>query len=209
MTLLFQHGACESGCTYRNTLAVQNLSLQLPFAAFNLLLIAAFYARKNTLTPALLSLISAGCYLAVAVPLASTVGLPAIAFANSLALAAHTTLMYITLTALIGTLNIRQQVDNLWRLGVAALGMAVVIRGLLLYLPTLNLSYLSEETALGRLLIVVVVGLAGSVIYFLLAALLRIEEVRMVGGMVLGRFSRRRAARSDAKTHIGEPQERA
>jgi putative peptidoglycan lipid II flippase len=203
MTLLFQHGACDSGCTYRNVLAVQNISLQLPFGAFNLLLIAAFYARKNTLTPALLGLISTACYLAVALPLAPTVGLPAIAFANSFALISHTILMYITLTLTIGTLNLRQQVDNFWRLALAAAGMAAVIWELLQYLPTLDTAHFSGETATGRLLIVIVVGLAGSAIYFLLAALLRVQEVKMVGSMFLVRFGRRRGASADVPLEQG------
>jgi putative peptidoglycan lipid II flippase len=203
MTLLFQHGACDSGCTYRNVLAVQNLSLQLPFCAFNLLLIAAFYARKNTLTPALLSLISTACYLAVAVPLAPTIGLPAIAFANSLAYMVHTIAMYITLTLIIGALNVRQQLNNIWRLTLAAAGMAAVIWGLLQYLPTLDTSYFSEKTALGKLLIVAVVGLAGVAVYFLLAALLRVEEIRMVGAMVITRIGRRGGARSSAPAERG------
>jgi putative peptidoglycan lipid II flippase len=193
MTLLFQHGACDSGCTYRNVLAVQNLSLQLPFVGVGLLLISAFYARKNTLTPNLLSLVSAAIYLAVAVPLAPTMGLPALAFANSLTIIAQCVLLYFTLTLSIGTLNIREQVNNLWRLALAAAGMAAVIWGLLQYLPTLDIVYFSNETATGRLITLLVVGVAGSGAYFLLAALLRVGEVKMVGSILGSRFKRRRA----------------
>jgi putative peptidoglycan lipid II flippase len=209
MTLLFQHGACDSGCTDRNVLAIQNLSLQLPIGAFNLLLIAAFYARKNTLTPALLLLVSMVCYLSVAVPFAPTIGLPALAFANSLTLITYTVLMYITLTLTIGALNIRQQLDNLWRLALAAAGMAVVIWVLLLYLATLDTPYFSEKIAIGRLLIVVVVGLAGSATYVLLAALLRVHEVKMAGRMLLARVGGRRGAKSSGPMDAGLPHERA
>jgi putative peptidoglycan lipid II flippase len=198
MTLLFQHGACDSGCTYRNVLALQNYSLQLPFHAFNLLLISAFYARKNTLTPALLGLISTSCYLAVAIPLAPTVGLPALVFANSLALAMHTVLMYITLTLLIGALNIREQIANLWRLTLAAAGMAVVILALLWYLPTLDTSYFASDTITGKVLTLLLVGLVASGVYFFLAWLLRVQEVKMVGGMFLARLGRRRKAAAEA-----------
>jgi putative peptidoglycan lipid II flippase len=191
MTLLFQHGACDSGCTYRNILALRNYTLQLPFGAFNLLLIAAFYARKNTLTPALLGLICTGFYLAVAVPLAQTVGLPALVFANSLLLGSHTILMYITLTVTIGALNVREQIANLWRLTLAAAGMAGVILLLLHYLPALNIDYLSDTTTTGRLLTLLLVGLMSSGVYFLLAALLRVGEVKMVGGMIRARFKMR------------------
>jgi putative peptidoglycan lipid II flippase len=209
MTLLFQHGACDSGCTYRNVLAVQNLSLQIPLAAFNLLLIAAFYARKNTITPALLLLVSMGCYLAIAVPFAPTIGLPAIAFANSLALITYTVLMYITLSLSIGALNIRQQIDNLWRLALAAAGMALVIWVSLQYLETLDISYFSEKIAIGRLLTIVVVGLAGSASYFLLAAALRVQEIKMAGSMLLRRVGVRRGAKSTKPLDSATPEENA
>jgi putative peptidoglycan lipid II flippase len=198
MTVLFQHGACDSSCTYRNVLALRNYSLQLPFGAFNLLLIAAFYARKNTLTPALLGMICTAFYLAVAVPLAPTVGLPALVFANSLLLGSHTILMYITLTLTIGTLNIREQIANLWRLTLAAAGMAGVILALLWYLPTLDISYFSPDTTTGRVLTLLLLGLVASGVYFFLAWLLRVQEVKMVGGIVLARFSRRRSVSAAA-----------
>jgi putative peptidoglycan lipid II flippase len=195
MTLLFQHGACDSGCTYRNVLAIQNYCLQLPFVGVDLLLISAFFARKNTLTPSLLSLVSAAVYLAVAVPLAPTMGLPALAFANSLMIIAHCVLLYFTLTLSIGTLNIREQVNNLWRLALAAAGMAAVIWGLLHYLPTLDIVYFSNETATARLITLFIVVVGGSGAYFLLAALLRIGEVKMMGSILGSRFKRRRAQR--------------
>jgi putative peptidoglycan lipid II flippase len=191
MALLFQHGACNSDCTYRNVLAIQNLSLQLPFVGIGLLLISAFYARKNTLLPNLLGLASAVIYILVAVPLAPTIGLPAIAFANSLRIIAQCTFLYIALTFSIGALNVREQIQNLWRLALAAAGMAAVIWALLQYLPTLDIAYLSVETMTGRLLTLVVVGLGGACAYFLLAALLRVGEVKMVGSIVISRVKRR------------------
>ncbi|HLY29720.1 MAG TPA: lipid II flippase MurJ, partial [Ktedonobacterales bacterium] len=51
VALLFQHGTCQAGCTARNALALQNYAYQLPFLALQQLLIAAFYARKDTVTP--------------------------------------------------------------------------------------------------------------------------------------------------------------
>jgi len=155
--------------------------------------IAALLARKNTLTPTLLSLASAAVYLAVAAPLAPTIGLPALAFANSLMIIVHCILMYIVLSVTIGTLNIRQQLDNLWRLALASVGMSAVIWGLLRNLPSLNSVYFSDGTAVGAFTTVVVIGLAGTGVYFLLAALLRIDEVRMIGGIVGSRLRKRRA----------------
>jgi peptidoglycan biosynthesis protein MviN/MurJ (putative lipid II flippase) len=103
--------------------------------------------------------------------------------------------LYFTLTLSIGTLNIREQVNNLWRLALAAAGMAAVIWGLLHYLPTLDIVYFSNETATARLITLFIVVVGGSGVYFLLAALLRIGDVKMMGSILGSRFKRRRTQR--------------
>ena len=89
VTLLFQHGACGHACTVRNALALQNYAYQLPFLALDQLLIAAFYARKNTLTPVLVGVVAIAFWLLVALPFAGRIGMPAIAFANTALNSAH------------------------------------------------------------------------------------------------------------------------
>ncbi|MGH2516015.1 MAG: lipid II flippase MurJ, partial [Ktedonobacterales bacterium] len=98
LALLFQHGECGTGCTVRNALAVQNYAIQLPFVALDQLLIAAFYARKNTIVPVIVGVISIGFYLLVALPFGPTIGLPALAFANTMYIVSHALILFVLLS---------------------------------------------------------------------------------------------------------------
>jgi putative peptidoglycan lipid II flippase len=188
MRLLFQHGSCAAGCTERNVLAIFNMSYQLPFIALDQLLIAAFYARKNTLVPMLVGIASIVCYAAVAVPLAPVLGLPGIAFANTVQNSSHAIILFVLLTLTIGSLGLRDLGGGLLRIGVAAAGMAATCWGLLVALPLLAPGLFTPNHLTGELLTVLVAGGLGGAVYFALAALLRVEEVRMLGGLARARL---------------------
>ena len=51
--LVFEHGAFTPGDTVITALALRLYLIGLPFAAIDLLLVYAFYAQQDTLTPAL------------------------------------------------------------------------------------------------------------------------------------------------------------
>ncbi|HET6262856.1 MAG TPA: lipid II flippase MurJ, partial [Chloroflexia bacterium] len=61
----------------------------LPFSAIDQVLIIAFYARKNTLTPVLIGIAAAGVYLAVAFATVDTMGMTGLVLANSAQLTFH------------------------------------------------------------------------------------------------------------------------
>jgi putative peptidoglycan lipid II flippase len=190
MALLFQHGRCGHGCTVRNVLAVQNMAYQLPFIAMDQLLIAAYYARKNTLIPTLAAIASVVCYALVAVPFAQTIGLPAVSFANAVQNASHAIILFVLLTLTIGNLGFRHLGDGIARIALAAVAMAAVCWGLLQLLPRLSAAFFATDHALGNLVTVVVVGLAGLAVYFLVAGQLRLSEVGMLSTLARSRLSR-------------------
>lgn len=192
MRLLFEHGSCAAGCTDRNVLAIVNQSYQLPFVAIDQLLIAAFYARKNTIVPMLVGLASIVCYAAVAVPLALTIGLPGIAFANAVQNSSHAIILFVVLSFSIGSLGLRDLGGGLARITLAALGMAAVCWGLLFALPRVGGAVFGSHHLLGELLTVVIAGGLGLAAYFALAWLLRLDEVRLLGGILRARLGGRR-----------------
>src|SRR5947209_9095548 len=67
--LLFRHHNYTAEDAARTAIALQNFAYQLPFVAVDQLLIAAFYARKNTIIPVAVGVVSTLGYLAVALPL--------------------------------------------------------------------------------------------------------------------------------------------
>ena len=192
MALLFQHGVCQHGCTVRNALALQNYAYQLPFLALDQLLIAAFYARKNTIIPVVVGVVSIGFWALVAVPFAPTIGLPAIALANAALNSGHAIILLVLLTLAIGNLGWRELGGGIARITLAAIAMGLVCWGGLLLLPHLSASLFSLDNLRGQALTVILVGGAASVVYFALVAALRVEEVGMLAGIVRARLGGRR-----------------
>jgi len=191
VSLLFQHGTCQLGCTARNALALQNYAYQLPFLALQQLLIAAFYARKDTITPVVVAILSISFWGAVAVPLAPTMGLPAIAFANTALNSGQAIVLFVLLTRQIGNPGVGSLLSGLARIGLAAAAMWGVCWTGMRFLPALAPHLFTLADLHGQALTVVVIGGAASVVYFALVALLRLEEVRMVGEIVRTKFNRK------------------
>lgn len=63
--LLFEHGQFTAQDTFNMAVVLRLYLLGIPFAAIDLLLISAFYAQRDSLTPALVGLFSLGCYIAI------------------------------------------------------------------------------------------------------------------------------------------------
>ena len=193
--MLFQHGTCDHGCTVRNALALQNYAWQLPFVAVDQILIAAFYARKNTVLPMLVGVVSILFYLSVALPFSGTIGMPALAFGDTLKNASHAVILFILLTLAIGNLGSRELVSGIWRILLAALVMTIVCWVLLNLLPDAWPHVFNTGKTTGQALIFLVAGGAGSAAYFGLVSMLGVEEIKLIGSLIQGRLGRRRQAK--------------
>jgi len=192
--MLFQHGRCGGGCTMRNALAVQNYALQLPFVAIDQLLIAAFYARKNTLVPTIVGAVSIGFYLAIAIPFGHTIGLPALAFANSMYIMSHAIILFILLSLFIGDLGLGALANGAGRILLAAAGMAALCWAGATFLPGWQPQIFSLNRTTGQIMTFLASGVAGSVAYFALVRILRVQEVTYIGEILARRLGLRRGA---------------
>ena len=190
--LLFQHGACHTSCTDLNTLALTNYAYQLPFLALDQMLIAAFYARKNTITPVVVGVVSIGVWALVAVPFTPRIGMPALAFANAALNSSHAIILFVLLTMAIGSLGMRDLWSGVWRIALASALMGGVIVGLLRLLPSLAPTIFTLDGVRGQLATVLAVGAPAAALYFLVVTLLGMNEVRMLGGIVRARLGGRR-----------------
>lgn len=190
--LLFQHGACHTSCTDLNTLALTNYAYQLPFLALDQMLIAAFYARKNTITPVVVGVVAIGVWALVAVPFTPTVGMPALALANAALNSSHAIILFILLTMTIGSLGLRELWSGVWRIAIASALMGGVIVGLLRLLPALAPTFFTLDSLRGQIATVLAVGVPAAALYFLVVTLLGMNEVRMLGDIVRARLGGRR-----------------
>jgi len=189
VTLIFQHNHYNPYNSALTAIALQNYAYQLPFVAIDQLLLAAFYARKNTITPVLVGIVSFAGYLAVALPFWQTVGMPALAFANTVQNSLHPIIMLVLLRLAIGPMRVREVIPAALKILVATAAMVAVAWGLQLLLG--HTALFSLNHLLGQFLTVVVVGCVAVGVYIGGVLVLKVEEIGLVKGVVLARLGRR------------------
>jgi putative peptidoglycan lipid II flippase len=186
IALLFQHGAFTAYDTGVTALALRLYLLGLPFAALDLLLVYAFYARQDTVTPALIGLLSLTIYMVIAVVLLPSYGLFSLMLADSAKHIVHATLSAYLLARRLGGLGQQRLAVTTAKTGLAALAMAA---GAALVTPVLG-QWTHQYGLIGEILLVGMSGSFSVVVFLLLAGALRIEEVRWLGGLIRARLKR-------------------
>jgi putative peptidoglycan lipid II flippase len=133
---VFQHGAFTDASRALVVLALAGYVLGLPFAAADWPLNYAFYARQDTLTPALVGIFAAGVYLVVALAFGPTFNLaglgPGVLFvglvlADSAKQAAHLVAMVVLTRRRIGPEALAGAGRTVLIAGAAAVVMAVAV----------------------------------------------------------------------------------
>ncbi len=187
--LLFAHHKFGTSGADLTALALQNYAYQLPFLALDQLLIAAFYARKDTKTPVIIGVVSIFFYLIVALPFYRTIGVPALAFANTLQNSMHAIILLILLRRVMGALHIRTTFPVILKICLAA-----ALMGLTTWL-TLELlshvSFFSLQHLVGQFLTVIVAGGVAVVVYVGAVLLLKVEEIHLLKGAVMAKLGKK------------------
>ncbi len=184
--LIFEHGSFTPVDTAITSLALQLYLFGLPFAAVDLLLVFAFYARQDTVTPALVGVISLGAYMAVALGLMPRYGLFSLMIADSVKHMLHAGISGWLLGRQTSGLRGQRLTPTALKAGVAALAM-----GLMAYTGERAIATLIPPTSLiGELVLVGGAGMIGVVTFLALAALFRVEELSWLWGVVRARLGR-------------------
>jgi putative peptidoglycan lipid II flippase len=187
--LIYRHGRYTPHDAQLAATALQNYAYQLPFVAVDQLLMAAFFARKNTVVPVAVGFITILGYLSVALPFYGTIGMPALAFANTVQNSSHALILLAIWRLQRGSLHWRSTLPTLLKILLAALVMGCVAWFLQLALG--QIAVFSTASTLGALLTVVVVGGAAAGVYFGCVLLLRVEEVGLLKNAVLAKLGRK------------------
>ena len=190
--LVFEHGDFTSTDTVAVAEALRYHLPGLIFAAVDQLLIFAFYARKDTLTPALVGVWANISYAVTAIALqrAGALTLPLLVLINSFKWAVHALTMLLLARRRLGGLGQGRLLSLTFKATVASLIMAPVTIG-----ASSILTGVISAGLWGELLVVGGAGCAGLAIYVLTTLALRVEEVRIlraVAGIALARLTGRR-----------------
>ena len=171
--LLFEHGAFVAADTEITANALRLYLIGLPFAAIDLLLVYAFYARKDTLTPALIGVVSLVCYLGAALVTFERYGLYSLMIADSVKHLAHAAISAVLLWRRLDGFGSQGLLTTLAKTLLASAIMAGVA---LLTLPRLS-DWIGGASVFQEALLVIVAAALYGGIFLLMARLLHIAEL--------------------------------
>jgi putative peptidoglycan lipid II flippase len=184
--LLFEHRAFTAYDSARTSLVFLYYAPQLPLTAIDQVLIYAFYARRDTVTPVLVGVLTVGGYLVTALLTRDWLGVNGLALANTVQNGSHGLILLGLIGARVGGLAPRELLGFCGRVLLAALPMAAALWAVLaLAGPVLGQTTLGLVALLGLEL---AVGLS---VFGTLLLALRVPEARQVVELLLARWRRR------------------
>jgi len=201
VALLFEHGDFTSADTIATAAALRAALLGLIFAAIDQPLIMAFYARKDTLTPALVGVGTTALYAAMALLpwLLGFLTLPLLVLVNSLKLAAHALVMLLLTHRRIGGLGGHRVGELTVKAGLAALAMSGIVWGLArLAAPLVPTGFLGEVLLVGGC------GGIGAVLYSLLAMRMGVDDIHLLRAALVDGLQRLTGGRRAAPAREAE-----
>jgi putative peptidoglycan lipid II flippase len=181
IALILEHGVFAPADTVAVAGALKCALLGLLFAAVDQPLIFAFYARKDTLTPALVGVWTTLIYAVTAVGLQrmGVLNLPLLVLVNSLKLTAHALAMLLLTRRRLGGLGDHGIWSLTLKATLASLVMAAATRGVMQFLLRM-----APPGLLGELLVVGGAGGVGIAAYGLLALVFKVEELHLLRAAV-------------------------
>lgn len=184
--LLFEGGEFLAADTVITVLALRLYLIGLPFAAIDLLLVYAFYARKDTLTPALIGIFSHVVYIVTVLLLFDRFNLFSLMIADSVKHIVHATISAIFLWRHLHGFGEQRLLLTASKTMVAASVMALLGWQIL---PLLN-SVIGTANTLQQALLVLTATTMSAAIFVILAVLLRLEELYWLAGLVRKKIGR-------------------
>ena len=139
--------------------------------------------------PVVVGMVSILGYLAVALPFWSTIGMPALAFANTVQNSLHAIILLVLLRMAIGHLHLREIIPAVLKILVATAAMVIIAWGVQIVLGHFNIFSLNRLT--GQFLTVAIAGGLSVIIYLGAVLVLRIEEIGLVKDAIMAKLGRK------------------
>ena len=190
IALLFENGAFLAADTDITAQALRLYLIGLPFAAIDLLLVYAFYARKDTLTPALIGIVSLLSYMGVALLLFERYGLFSLMVADSVKHFVHASISGVLLWRRLDGFGAQRLRRTGLKSALASLIMAAIA---LLTLPQL-IDWIGDASILHELLLVALCALVYGAVFLLAARWLKLRELSWLLQLLRQRLTNQPAA---------------
>jgi peptidoglycan biosynthesis protein MviN/MurJ (putative lipid II flippase) len=180
VALLFQHGDFSAYDTAQTATALRYYLIGMLGAAVDQPLIFAFYARQDTLRPALVGIAGVAFYALVALSTLRSLGMIGLILANGAQLFGHALVMLALFERRVGTLRGRSIGPTLLKSLFASAIMGGAVYGIGWGIRLV----VADEGLLRWALTVVVGGGVGLAVYVALCALLRVRELDLARALV-------------------------
>ncbi len=190
VSLLFFHGETKFQGAHAIWIALLAYLPGTFFAAFDQVLIFAYYARQNTRTPVIVGVLAVGVYLLVALSLVSPLGMVGLVLANSAQFTFHAIVMWFLLRRTLGQVGDRTVIRTLRAALTVGAVMAIAAYVTVVGLQSVLHPDQDAPGLIGRFALVVLpVGL-GAIIYAGGLHLLGVEEIRDIQRGITRRLGR-------------------
>jgi putative peptidoglycan lipid II flippase len=173
--LLFEHRAFTSYDTLRTATVFLFYAPQLPFTALDQVLIYAYYARRDTVTPVLVGVLSIGIYLLVALTTRDALGVYGLALANTAQNSLHGLILLGLIWRLLRGLDLPELLGYSGRILLAAILMAAA-----LWSTAQLLQPLLDRSLLGLIALLALQVLVGASVFGAAVLALRVPEARQL-----------------------------
>ncbi|MEL6403697.1 MAG: murein biosynthesis integral membrane protein MurJ [Chloroflexota bacterium] len=182
--LLFEGGAFTAIDTDITALALRLYLIGLPFAAIDLLLVYAFYARKDTFTPAMIGVFSHIVYIVTVLLLFEQFSLFSLMIADSIKHIVHAIVSGVILRRRMGGFGEQNFISTAFKTTLAAIVMGIFAWGTLFWL----VNQFGTAGIFNQVAQVLVPAMLSGGIFLVLAYLLRIQELRWLISLVRKRL---------------------
>lgn len=189
VTLIYERGKFNDTSKWLTLIALFGYLPGLPAAAYDQMLVVAFYARRNTLTPVLVGIVSNLAYLMLALSLTKIFnwGMIGLVLANSSQQIVHMSIMFVLLNRYFKKQPQKNQIQVLPILFKTTL--AALLMGCMAFLTSQLI--LGQKAGFIVAAAALIVGVAtGLVTYIVGLRLMHIEELSLVWGAVSRKFRR-------------------
>ena len=178
VALLFYHGATDLEGARAIWIALLGYLPGTFFAAFDQVLIFAYYARQNTRTPVLVGVFSVVVYFVVALSLVRPLGMLGLVLGNSAQFIVHALVMWLLLRRALGRVGDGTVMPTLRSALLAGGAMALIV--LLITQGLVGIRPPEEAGLSWRLLQVAIPVAGGAAVYWAGLRLLGVEEARLL-----------------------------
>ena len=186
--LVYERNAFDESSSSLTYLALLGYLPGIPTAAIDQMLVFSFYARKNTLTPVIVGVVSNLAYLGFA--FLSTgplhMGMIGLVLANSLQQGVHMVIMFVLLRRVFGRLGGDGLISTTLKTFVAAGALCIVA----FLISSLITARLGEVGIIPNLLAVSGGIIGGGVTYLFALRLLKVNEMTMIWSAVMRKLKK-------------------